>query len=287
MEVDGKVVVKDVNTIATFQSTVKNSFIRLANNDDPNSGTNVGYVFDSLKFLDRYFFIDLPQGDFGEFVITPTGNVGIGSLRPEGKLGVYSDQFYTIYAVNTHANGHAVTGVLGQGSTGSGVFGESLTPTGTAVEGFAQAGGCDFDATGPGANYCSTSSRRWKTYIQNFTDPIDKLSRIRGVSFVWDKAHGGHYDIGFIAEEVGEIMPEVVVYEENGIDASGMDYSKMTPLLVEAANAMRKEYQNKFDEQQLQINQLIEQVAEISVLMKEITELKTLLSSPDWRLRIG
>jgi predicted RNase H-like nuclease (RuvC/YqgF family) len=41
---------------------------------------------------------------------------------------------------------------------------------------------------------------------------------------------------------VGQVIPEIVVYEENGVDASGMDYSKMTPLLVEAANAMRNEY---------------------------------------------
>ncbi len=44
-----------------------------------------------------------------------------------------------------------------------------------------------------------------------------------------------------IAEEVGKVLPEIVNYEENGIDAMGMDYSKMTPLLVEAVNALRAE----------------------------------------------
>ena len=44
-----------------------------------------------------------------------------------------------------------------------------------------------------------------------------------------------------IAEEVGKILPEIVSYEENGIDASGMDYSELTPLLVEAVNALRPE----------------------------------------------
>jgi hypothetical protein len=32
-----------------------------------------------------------------------------------------------------------------------------------------------------------------------------------------------------------------VVYDENGIDASGMDYSKITPLLVEAVKALKAE----------------------------------------------
>ena len=31
--------------------------------------------------------------------------------------------------------------------------------------------------------------------------------------------------IGFIAEEVGEVLPEIVQFEKNGIQASGMDYS--------------------------------------------------------------
>ena len=53
--------------------------------------------------------------------------------------------------------------------------------------------------------------------------------------------HGGHHDVGMIAEEVGAVLPEIVNYEENGTDAVGMDYSKLTPLLVEAVNALRAE----------------------------------------------
>ena len=63
--------------------------------------------------------------------------------------------------------------------------------------------------------------------------------QIRGVYFDWDTEHGGHHDVGMIAEEVGAVMPEIVQYEENGVDAIGMDYSKMTPLLVAAVNSRR------------------------------------------------
>ena len=48
-----------------------------------------------------------------------------------------------------------------------------------------------------------------------------------------------------IAEEVGEVLPEIVNYEENGIDANGMDYSKLTPLLVEAINELHGEVEYK------------------------------------------
>ena len=35
----------------------------------------------------------------------------------------------------------------------------------------------------------------------------------------------------------GELR-EIVQYEENGVDAQGMDYSKLTPLLVESVKAL-------------------------------------------------
>jgi hypothetical protein len=44
-----------------------------------------------------------------------------------------------------------------------------------------------------------------------------------------------------IAEEVGRVLPEIVRYEENGVDATGMDYSRLTPLLVEAVKALKTE----------------------------------------------
>ena len=61
---------------------------------------------------------------------------------------------------------------------------------------------------------------------------------MRGVYYDWDEEHGGKHDVGMIAEEVGSVLPEIVQYEENGVDARGMDYSKLTPLLVQAVNEL-------------------------------------------------
>jgi hypothetical protein len=44
-----------------------------------------------------------------------------------------------------------------------------------------------------------------------------------------------------IAEEVGRVLPEIVRYEQNGADAIGMDYGKVTPLLVEAVKDLKSE----------------------------------------------
>jgi len=44
-----------------------------------------------------------------------------------------------------------------------------------------------------------------------------------------------------IAEEVGEVIPEVVAYEENGVDAQSMDYARLVALLVEGMKTQQKE----------------------------------------------
>lgn len=100
------------------------------------------------------------------------------------------------------------------------------------------------------------------------------MALLGGVYFNWNADHGGLHDVGFIAEEIGAVLPEIVGYEENGIDATGMDYSKMTPLLVEAANAMRKEYQGKFEVHKLLIDELI---TALETTRKAIDELKQTL----------
>jgi len=82
------------------------------------------------------------------------------------------------------------------------------------------------------------SSRRWKTNITEIVDPLAKVQRLRGVTYDW-KADGKH-DIGLIAEEVGEVIPEVVAYEENGIDAKSVDYARLTALLIEAVKEQQK-----------------------------------------------
>jgi Chaperone of endosialidase len=153
-------------------------------------------------------------------------------------------------------------------STGIGVYGRAETVSGIsyAVRGFCtSSSGFDFFAAGPGTNYGSSSSRRWKSDIEPIDDPLTKLAQLQGVYYDWDEEHGGHHDVGMIAEEVGKVMPEIVQYEENGIDAIGMDYSKMTPLLVEATNALRAEKDMEIKLLNQRITQLEQMILQINI----------------------
>ena len=47
--------------------------------------------------------------------------------------------------------------------------------------------------------------------------------------------------LGLIAEEVGAVMPEVVTFEDNGIDARGVDYQRLVAVLIEAMKEQQKD----------------------------------------------
>ncbi|MDZ7270301.1 MAG: tail fiber domain-containing protein [candidate division KSB1 bacterium] len=106
-------------------------------------------------------------------------------------------------------------------------------------------------STDPIADAWTTySSRRWKTNIRPLEGALAKVQRLRGVAFDW-KADGKH-DIGLVAEEVGEVVPEVVAYEDNGKDAKSVDYARLVAVLIEAI----KEQQAQIDQLKAQLNAL-------------------------------
>jgi hypothetical protein len=76
------------------------------------------------------------------------------------------------------------------------------------------------------------SSRRWKTDIRTIDRATDMVKQLRGVTFAWKD--GGQRDMGLIAEEVGAVIPEIVAYDRNGIDAESIAYDHLVALLVEA-----------------------------------------------------
>lgn len=83
----------------------------------------------------------------------------------------------------------------------------------------------------------TSSDRKLKTDIETLDNASEKVSALRGVSFTW--SHGkkaGKRDIGLIAQEVEEVIPDVVGESEllDGTMAKHVDYPKIVALLIEA-----------------------------------------------------
>jgi len=110
--------------------------------------------------------------------------------------------------------------------------------------------------------WATFSSRRWKTNIHTLHGALGKVEQLRGV--VYDLKANGQHEVGVIAEEVGAVVPEVVTWEKNGIDAQSVDYGRLTALLIEAT----KEQQALIHKQEAQIARLTRQVKTIQATLK-------------------
>ena len=85
------------------------------------------------------------------------------------------------------------------------------------------------------ATYFYSSDAALKEDIQTIENPLEKVQALRGVSYKWNDT--GRKDIGLVADEVQEVLPELVVENEH----KQMDYGHMIGLLVEAIKEQQKE----------------------------------------------
>lgn len=87
----------------------------------------------------------------------------------------------------------------------------------------------------------STSDKNLKDNITPISNPIEKIQKIGGYEFDWnDKqdVYEGH-DIGVIAQEIEEVLPELVTTRDNGYKA--VKYEKIVALLIEAIKDQQKQ----------------------------------------------
>jgi hypothetical protein len=97
-----------------------------------------------------------------------------------------------------------------------------------------------------------TSDGRLKEDVNDMAYGLDEVAELRPVSFEWRDSPDDDIHYGFIAQEVAEVLPEVV--EGSGVpgDPLGMNYAEIVPLLVSAV----QEQQGQIEDQESQITAL-------------------------------
>jgi len=191
-----------------------------------------------------------------DLVMTSSGNIGIGTTSPGATLDVtkavnsaWVAQIQNTGTTNAHGlyvnigasstgvpfrvdkNGGQLFQVSNDGNVGIGTTSPSYK---LHVEGTAYATG----AAG------ALSDRRHKKNIENLSAGISIIEKLRPVKFQWknplDSGMTGE-QLGFIAQEVEEIMPSIVMTENNDEQTKALKYNEFVPILVKAMQELRAE----------------------------------------------
>jgi hypothetical protein len=87
------------------------------------------------------------------------------------------------------------------------------------------------------------SDKKLKKNIKDIKYGLSDVLKLRGVDFDWKEKRDGRHDIGVIAQEVQEVVPEVVreVDDFEGGTYLAVDYSKLVPVLIESIKELKKE----------------------------------------------
>jgi len=96
------------------------------------------------------------------------------------------------------------------------------------------------------------SDRRKKENIITVNNALDTVNKLRGVYYNRIDDNSKKRQIGVIAQEIQEVLPEVVTYAED-LDEYGVSYGNITGLLIEAI----KEQQTQIEELKELVNKLI------------------------------
>lgn len=87
--------------------------------------------------------------------------------------------------------------------------------------------------------WTTRSSARFKTNVQPLFGALAKVTQLQGVSY--DSKLNGKHEIGMIAEEVERVLPQIVSRDVETNEVQGIDYSRLSALLVEALKAQQSE----------------------------------------------
>ena len=123
-----------------------------------------------------------------------------------------------------------------------------------------------------------TSDERLKKNIQTLDRALEKVLALRGVNYEWKTEEFPDFiqgtELGVIAQEVEEILPEVVHTDEDGYKS--VQYSHIVPVLIEAIKEQQEMINSKKQQILLLTAKSVEQEDRIDHLENAISKINQL-----------
>ena len=161
---------------------------------------------------------------------------------PNAWMGLGTDMDGSAYSLNVYYPTNAASTVVFGKYDGTATQYGGFTPTAR----LSNAG--TWTVAGDVVAYGSPSDITLKTNIKPLEGALDKITKLKGVSFTWkedtetSKLTGIKDDIGFIAQQVQEVLPDLVRKNDNGL--LSLRDKGITALLVEAIKELKTEVED-------------------------------------------
>lgn len=257
------------NKKAEFSSSEEQKTLYVSNTTTSNStiqgikvyttgGTSANYAI----YANAYTSGITNYGVYGEAdKAGATNNYGVKGLATGG-----TSYNYAVYGIATGSNTGSNYGLYGEAANGANNY--AVYATGN----IRYTGGCSKD-----------SDKRLKKDIQTIDGALDKVLKLRGVTYYWknreemaaakglpaDSLRYGYEQgkqIGVIAQEIEEVFPELVETDSEGFKA--VDYVSIAPILIEAIKELKAEK----DELKAEKDALEAKVEKLEAQMQQILE---------------
>lgn len=85
--------------------------------------------------------------------------------------------------------------------------------------------------------FTTTSDQRLKTNVAPITGALEKLMKLNPVYYDWinhKNMHPGFPEVGFLAQQVAEVIPNIVAIKEDEMGTNTMGYDRLTAVLTAA-----------------------------------------------------
>jgi len=206
------------------------------------------------------------------------GNVGIGNNNPNALLHIGTGTGATVIIGSAENISDQGTWELAVNATWR-PLNDALDDLGTSQERWSSV----YAANGT----INTSDRRLKQNISNINYGLEAIMKLQPVQYQWKNQRDEDYKLGLIAQDVLEVVPEVVKthawqatdeslvngdrkMEKVELERMGIYYSDLVPVLIQAT----KEQQAIIDAQQVEIETQTQKNAELE---QRLTRLEALL----------
>ena len=204
-----------------------------------------GYANNASNILNR--------SNVGYLYTNATADFFIGNGSPDQDMILFTNNGP---AGNTTANGFEAVRIDGNGNVGIGgtsrnnsgvktINAEKLVVQGNIVPRTSGNGTIGTSTYKWNAVYATngtiqTSDRRMKTNITNLHYGLKEITAMRPVTFNWKTTPTTNKKVGLIAQEVRQIIPEVVTGDETK-ETLGLNYAELVPVLINAIKEQQTE----------------------------------------------